>query len=87
MAPKTISHRELRNESGRILREVQQGETFVITNNGQPVAEIVPMQRQPLTGVVVQRRRRRGGLRDLIPAPGVSGRSAREVLDELRGEA
>lgn len=36
-----ISQRELRNESGRILRAVESGEEFVITNRGRPVARLV----------------------------------------------
>ncbi|GAB3216870.1 hypothetical protein GCM10027586_10040 [Kineococcus gypseus] len=37
---KTISVRELRNDSGRVLREVEAGESFTITSNGRPVADI-----------------------------------------------
>ncbi|NDH15113.1 MAG: type II toxin-antitoxin system prevent-host-death family antitoxin, partial [Actinobacteria bacterium] len=40
----SISHRELRNDSGRILREVQAGQSFIITNNGQPVAALKPIE-------------------------------------------
>ncbi len=36
-----ISQRELRNESGRILRAVEAGEEFVITNRGRPVARLI----------------------------------------------
>lgn len=36
-----ISHRELRNSSGEILRRVQEGEMFEITNNGVVVAELI----------------------------------------------
>lgn len=37
---RTISQRELRNDSGGVLRAAQAGETFVITRNGTPVAEL-----------------------------------------------
>ena len=40
-----ISQRELRNDSGEIMRRIDQGETFVITRNGQPVAELTPLRR------------------------------------------
>ena len=40
---KTISQRELRNDSGRVLREVLAGETMVVTRNGVPVAELRPL--------------------------------------------
>jgi prevent-host-death family protein len=41
----SISQRELRNDSGDILRRVDQGETFVVTRNGSPVAELTPTHR------------------------------------------
>lgn len=40
-----ISQRELRNDSGRIMRALIEGETFVITRNGEPVGELTPMRR------------------------------------------
>ncbi len=42
MEPTSIPQRELRNDSSRILREVQEGKEFVITVRGKPVARIVP---------------------------------------------
>lgn len=38
--PRTIPQRELRNDSSRILREVEQGAEFIITNRGRPVARL-----------------------------------------------
>jgi len=38
----TISQRELRNDSGAIMRRVEQGESFVVTRNGVPVADLLP---------------------------------------------
>lgn len=40
-----ISQRELRNESGRIMRALVEGETFTITRNGEPVGELSPLRR------------------------------------------
>ena len=40
---KTITQRELRNDSGAVLREVQAGQTLVVTRNGVPVAELRPV--------------------------------------------
>lgn len=37
-----ITQRELRNDSGRIMRALDQGETFIVTRNGVPVGELVP---------------------------------------------
>ncbi|HXV63151.1 MAG TPA: type II toxin-antitoxin system prevent-host-death family antitoxin [Vicinamibacteria bacterium] len=40
---RTITQRELRNDSGAVLREVQAGQTIVVTRNGVPVAELRPI--------------------------------------------
>jgi prevent-host-death family protein len=40
-----ISQRELRNDSGRIMRALDDGESFVITRNGTPVGELLPLRR------------------------------------------
>lgn len=39
---KTISRRELRTQSGKILRETEQGESFLIAIEGRPVALLTP---------------------------------------------
>ena len=38
----TISQRELRNDSGTIMRRVEAGERFTVTRNGVPVADLLP---------------------------------------------
>jgi prevent-host-death family protein len=40
-----ISQRELRNNSGEIMRRLDQGESFVVTRNGTPVGELSPLRR------------------------------------------
>lgn len=40
-----ISQRELRNSSGEIMRGLDEGETYIVTRNGQPVGELTPMRR------------------------------------------
>ena len=40
-----ISQRELRNESGEIMRRLDEGESFVVTRNGVPVGELAPLRR------------------------------------------
>ncbi|HEU5152112.1 MAG TPA: type II toxin-antitoxin system prevent-host-death family antitoxin [Iamia sp.] len=40
-----ISQRELRNDSGEIMRRLDRGESFVITRRGTPVGELVPLRR------------------------------------------
>ena len=41
-----ISQRELRNESGEIMRGLDRGEAFVVTRNGVPVGELTPLRRR-----------------------------------------
>jgi prevent-host-death family protein len=40
-----ITQRELRNQSGDIMRELDEGETFIVTRNGVPVGELTPLRR------------------------------------------
>lgn len=40
---RTITQRELRNDSAAVLREVQAGHTLTVTRNGTPVAELRPI--------------------------------------------
>lgn len=39
---KTVSQRQMRNQSAELLRAVEGGESFVVTNNGKPVAVVSP---------------------------------------------
>jgi prevent-host-death family protein len=39
-----ITQRELRNESGEIMRALDRGESFVVTRNGVPVGELTPLR-------------------------------------------
>ncbi|HEX4668903.1 MAG TPA: type II toxin-antitoxin system prevent-host-death family antitoxin [Solirubrobacterales bacterium] len=39
-----ISQRELRNQSGEIMRELDRGEEFIVTSNGRPVGELRPIR-------------------------------------------
>jgi prevent-host-death family protein len=43
---RSITQRELRNESGEIMRRLDEGETFVVTRRGVPVGELVPLRRR-----------------------------------------
>lgn len=42
---RTITQRELRNDSGKIMRALEKGDTFVVTRNGVPVGELAPRRR------------------------------------------
>lgn len=39
----TIAQRELRNDNAKVIDAVAAGETFVVTRNGVPVAELRPI--------------------------------------------
>ena len=66
-----VTHREMRNRSGEILRRVEAGESIEVSNNGRPAAMIVPVGGSILDGLVA-----RG-----------EARPARESVDALRGIA
>lgn len=46
---RTISQRELRNDSGEIMRALDRGEDFIVTRNGIPVGELRPARRRFVT--------------------------------------
>ncbi|MBK8293690.1 MAG: type II toxin-antitoxin system prevent-host-death family antitoxin [Solirubrobacterales bacterium] len=82
---RTIPHRELRNNSSKILREVQNGEIFNVTNHGEVVAVLMPPPAikgpRPLK---IRKAKRRGGF-DKIESVKIEG-TTQEILDYLRGE-
>ncbi len=41
-----ITQRELRNDSGAIMRSVERGESFTITRNGTPIGRLIPLRRR-----------------------------------------
>jgi prevent-host-death family protein len=41
---KMIAQRELRNDNAKVIDAVTAGETFVVTRNGEPVAELRPIR-------------------------------------------
>ena len=42
---RVIPQRELRNRNAEVIDAVSAGESFVVTRNGVPVAELVPLRR------------------------------------------
>ena len=55
---KAIGQRELRNDNAEIMRRVEAGESFVVTRNNKPVAQLLPyreegVSRPPLGDVQV----------------------------------
>ncbi len=54
-----VAARELRNNTGEVLRRVEAGEQVIITSRGRPVAELVPVRaarRTPITRAELVRR-------------------------------
>jgi prevent-host-death family protein len=41
---RTIAQRELRNQNAKVIEAVMAGEIFVVTRNGEPVAELRPIR-------------------------------------------
>jgi prevent-host-death family protein len=79
---KTIPHRELRNNSSAVLRRVQAGETFRVTNHGEVVAVLSPFRQGPAPRVVAAKHR--GGF-TTIPRVRTAETSS-QALDALREE-
>jgi prevent-host-death family protein len=80
----TVSHRELRNRSGEVLRAVEAGESFTITNGGVPVARLVPVSDPTPDLRCVRPVRRRGGFSEL-PRVAID-ETVQPALDALRDE-
>lgn len=41
-----ISQRQLRNDSGRIMRGLDEGRTYIVTRRSEPVGELRPLRRR-----------------------------------------
>lgn len=85
---RTVTHREMRNQSGEILRQVADGESIQVTNNGQIAALIVPPTGDPLTSLLARgqvrvARRPPSSLRGLARAR--SDIDSAEILADVRG--
>jgi prevent-host-death family protein len=86
---RTITHREMRNQSGEILRRVADGETIEVTNHGERAALIVPPGIDPLAdvlagGLLRPARRPLSSLRS-VPRRKASRRSE-EIVADVRGQ-
>lgn len=55
----TVPIRDLRNNSAAVLQRVGRGERVVVTKDGEPVAEVVPLPRRALDVHVLIARRQR----------------------------
>ena len=84
----TVTHREMRNNSGEILRRVDAGETISVTNNGRVAALIVPPTADVLAELA-QRGQLRPALRDVSVLSAIHRRSpsrtSQEIIRDSRG--
>ncbi|WP_371152664.1 type II toxin-antitoxin system prevent-host-death family antitoxin [Buchananella felis] len=79
-----LSQRELRNESGQVLRAVSAGESFVLTNKGIPVGRLVPLDAPEAALTITRPASRKAGWAELgITRKRTPGELA-ELLDSLR---
>jgi prevent-host-death family protein len=85
----TVTHREMRNNSGEILRRVEAGESVRVTNNGRVAALIVPPTSDALAELA-QRGQLRPALRDASTLREIRRRATRrtsaEILADSRGQ-
>jgi prevent-host-death family protein len=75
----TITQRELRNDSGEIMRRLDQGESFIITRNGNPVGELTPLRRHRFV-------RAEAAASVFLNAPPIDAQRFREDLDALANQ-
>lgn len=85
---KEITHRQMRNDSGDVLRRVADGETILVTNKGQPAAVIGPPPVDVLSHLSTLRQLR-GAIEDPSQLRSIQRRKSVKatsaILDDVRG--
>ena len=90
--PRRVGARELKTRLGTYLRLVQQGVTLVVTERGEPVAELRPLQKRTeragarldaLVSGAMLTRASKGPLQRIRPIPN-TGRPASDAIVEDR---
>lgn len=76
-----ISQRELRNQNAKVMDAVAGGETFIVTRNGEPVAELRSIQPVRKTFIRRQDLSRNAGMRVRID-PDQSRRDLDNAVDQ-----
>jgi prevent-host-death family protein len=85
----TIPHRELRNQSSKILERVKNGETIDVTNNGEIAATLIPPSASPFERLLLSGsvRRAASDAVDFQILPRVkTDAGTSEILADLRGD-
>jgi len=70
-----VSIRDLRNHGGDVVDRAAKGERLTITRSGKPVAELRPLEREPMSLEVILARRRH--------LPAVDPDQLRHDLDQI----
>jgi prevent-host-death family protein len=85
----TIPHRELRNQSSKILERVKNGETIDVTNNGEVAATLIPPAASPFERLLLSGSIRRAASQPVdfrVLRRVRSDADSTEILAELRGD-
>ena len=75
----TITQRELRNDSGEIMRRLDRGESFIVTRNGTPVGELTPLHRHRFVSA-------EAAIQLFHAAPGIDAKRFRDDLDAFAAQ-
>jgi prevent-host-death family protein len=78
LVTKTIAQRQLRNDNAKVIDEVVAGESFVVTRNGVPVAELLPLRALRRTMVP-----KSSIAKFIATGPGIDAKLFRADLDNL----
>ncbi len=79
-AVETITQRELRNQSGEVMRGLERGRSYRVTSHGRPVGVLAPLSRSALEELTL-----REGSQQMSFPPGVElTQEVLGVLDDLR---
>jgi prevent-host-death family protein len=85
----TIPHRELRNQSSKILERVRHGETISVTNNGEVAATLIPPSLSPFEQLLLSGNVRPAGSGAvdfrLLERVRID-QSSKDILADLRGD-
>lgn len=79
---RTISQRELRNNSGEVMRGLERGESFRVTSRGIPIGVLTPGDRTTLEELTL----RAASMPMTFPEGIRSDERTEQVLAELRGD-
>lgn len=71
-----LTQRQLRNESGDVMRALDAGESFIVTRNGAPVGDLTPVRRHRFVS-------RDAALAAFAHAPAIDAEWFRTDIDRL----